>query len=117
MSNYSSRTRGDMIVTSQWAEFFANLAQSHRGRPVAIQKGGSLPLGDLPEERLPFQRIEYHADRRPKTIVFTVGQGPAAETHSVEEPSVVWQARDEQGEVMVVKMSDSMSRTVFLLFG
>jgi len=116
MSDYSSKTRGEMIVTSQWAEFFADLTQSHQGRPVAIQIGGSLPLGDLPEERPPFQGMEYHADHRPKTIVFTIGQGTATETRTVEEPSLVWRARDEQGEVMIVKISDSMSRTVFLHF-
>ena len=117
MSNYSSRTRGRLIVTSQWAEFFANLTQSHRGRPVAIQKGGSLPLGDLPEERPPFQEIEYRADHRPKTIVFTIGQGPATETHTVEEPSLVWRAQDENGDLIAVKISDGQGRTVFLLFG
>ena len=116
MSNYSSRTRGQLIVTSQWSEFFADLTRSHQERPVAIEKGRSLPVGDAPKEWAPFQGVEYHADRKEKTVVFTTGRGPETATHTVEDPSLVWRAHDEHGDLIIVKITDSQSRIVFLLF-
>ena len=117
MSSYSSGTRGELVVTSLWSEFFFDLAKTHQGRPVAIEEGRTLPPGKPLMERVPFQTIEYHADHRPETIVFTIGQGPATKTYTIEDPSLVWRARDEHGDTIIVKLSDAQGRTVFLLFG
>ena len=116
MSNYSSRTRGEMIMTSQWSEFLADLSKSHQGRPVAIEKGSSLPLANLPEEKAPFQGIEYQPNLKPKRIVFTIGQGSAVETFTIEDPSLVWRGRNEHGDLIGIKISDAKGRSVFLHF-
>ena len=112
MANDSAITHNDMLMNSDWPSFFADLAQSHQGRPVAIEQGSDLLLDNPPGKGVPLQGIELRSGHKQQLLVITT----AAQTYTIEAPNLIWAVRNEQGELVAVEISDVHEREFIMRF-
>ena len=102
----------NMLLSSEWPSFFANLAQSHQGRPVAIEQNGDLLLKNPPGQGVPLQEIELRSDQKQQRLVITT----ATQTHTIEAPNLIWAVRNEQGELVAVEILDTQEHRFIMRF-
>ena len=112
MANDSAIYHNDMIMSSDWPSFFADLAQSHQGRPVTIEQDGDSLLENPAGKGEPLQGIEFRSHHRHKVLVITT----AAQTYTIEGPNLIWAVRDEQGELVAVEVSDAHAHEFIVRF-
>ena len=112
MANNSAIYHNDMLMSSDWPSFFADLARSHQGRPVAIKQDGDSLLENPSGKGVPLQGIEFHSGHRQKTLVITT----AAQTYTIEAPTLIWAVRNEQGELVAVEISDGRDHEFIVRF-
>ena len=56
MANDSTQSHSDMLMSSEWTSFLANVAQSRRGQPVVIEQDDDLLLQHPPGRGAPLQQ-------------------------------------------------------------
>lgn len=112
MTNDSGLHHNDMIMSSDWSTFLTNLAQSHQGRLVVIERGGGLLLQNPPDQGSPLQNIELHADHKQQRLIITT----AAQTYAIEAPNLIWTVRSEHEALVAIEIIDSQDRTTVMRF-
>ncbi len=112
MANDSAIYHSDMLMSSDWPSFLANLAQSQQGRPVVIEPGGDLLLQNPPGQGAPLQGIELRSGHKQQRLVITT----AAQTYTIEAPNLIWAVRNEQEELVAVEILDTQERRFIMRF-
>ncbi len=112
MANDSAIYHNDMLMSSDWSSFLANLARSHQGRPVVIEPGGDLLLQNPPGQGVPLQGIELSSDHKRQLLVITT----TAQSYVIEGPNLIWAVRNEQEELVAVEILDAQERRFIMRF-
>jgi hypothetical protein len=112
MANDSTTYHSDMLMSSEWASFLANLAQSQQGRPVVIEQNGDLLLQHSPDQGVPLQNIELDTGHKQHRLVITT----TAQTYTIEVPNLIWAVRNEQEELVAVEILDTQERRFIMRF-
>ncbi len=114
MNNSTSHYSNEMLMSSDWPSFFAGLAKSHQGRPVAIEEDGDLLLDNPPAEGVPLQGIELRSDYKHKHYVLLITT--AAQTYTIETPNLIWVVRNQQRELVAVEIIERDERKFIVRF-
>ena len=112
MANDSTTYHSDMLMSSEWASFLANLAQSQQDRPVTIEQGGDLLLQNPAGQGAPLEGIELRSGHKQQRLVITT----TAQTYTIEAPNLIWAVRNEQEELVAVEILDTQERTFIMRF-
>jgi hypothetical protein len=112
MANDPAITHNDMLMSSDWPSFFADLARTRQGQPVTIEQDSDSLLENPAGKGEPLQGIEYRSHHRHKAVVITT----AAQTYSIEAPNLIWAVRNEQGELVAVEISDAQAHEFVVRF-
>ena len=112
MANDSAMYHHDMLMSSDWPSFLANLAQSRQGQPVVIEQDGDLLLQNPVGQGAPLQGIELRFDQKQQLLVITT----AAQTYTIVAPNLIWAVRNEQDELVAVEILDTRERKFIMRF-
>jgi hypothetical protein len=112
MTNDSSQYHNNMLMSSEWPSFLANLAQNWRGQPVVIEQNGDLLLQHSPDQGMPLQNIELDTGHKQQRLVITT----AAQTYTIESPNLIWAVRNEQDALVAVEILDAQERRFVMRF-
>lgn len=108
------------IPPALWAEFFAQLTEDHRGRPVAL-KLLTHQLSELDVLRpTPLQSITYDRSPQGHDLIVTVsGSGDrdrATYAHRIVYPQVVTLITDDDGIILTCTITDNDHTQTVLSF-
>ena len=112
MANASTQSHSDMLMSSEWTSFLANVAQSRRGQPVEVEQEGDLLLQHPPGRGAPLQGIELRTAHKQQLLVITT----TAQTYTIEAPNLIWAVRNEPGELVAVEILDTQEHRFILRF-
>ena len=112
MANDSALYHHDMLMSSEWPSFLANLAQSRRGQPVVIEQEGDLLLQHPPGQGVPLQNIELDTGQKQQYLVITT----ATQTYTIEAPNLIWAVRNEQDALVAVEILDTQEHRFIMRF-
>jgi len=98
----------------KWGSFFADLAESQKGRPVAVSQGGDLLLLDPPTVTAPLVAIDYQSAHKGKLTITT--DEPTSETTTISAPNLVWVVHDVDGRVIAIEIIDEHDHNVVIRF-
>ena len=112
MANDSTLYHSDMLMSSEWPSFLANLARSQQGRSVAIEPGGDLLLQNPPGQGTLLEGIELRSGHKQQRLVITT----AAQSYTIEAPNLIWAVRNEQEELVAVEILDAQERKFIMRF-
>ena len=112
MMNDAGLDHNDMIMSSDWSSFLANLVQSHQGRMVAIERNNDSLLQNPPDQGAPLQAIELRSRHKQPHLIITT----AAQTYTIEAPNIIWAILSEHGELIAVEILDGQERSTVMRF-
>jgi len=112
MANDSELYHNDMLMSSEWPSFLANLAQSRRGQSIVIEQEDDLLLQQPPGREVPLQNIELDTGHKQQHLVITT----AAQSYTIEFPNLIWAVRNEEDELVAVEILDTQERKFIMRF-
>ena len=86
MTSTDSAHNMQMVISSQWGTFFADVAQKYQGRPVGVEIGEDLLLERPAGATAPLQGIAYDGH---KGLVISTGGGAETKTYTAKAPNLV----------------------------
>ena len=102
-----------MISSSQWLTFFADLSR-YQGQLVSLEIDEDLLADDPTSGKAPLLRVEYD---KHKGVTISTGSGTAAQTYTVKTPDLVWAIHDEHGRLLAVETIGRDGRKLILRLG
>ena len=112
MFSDSKQYHNDMLMSSEWPSFLADLAQSRRGQPMVIEQEGDLLLQHPPGQGVPLQNIDLDTGHKPQRLIITT----TAQTFAIESPNLIWVVRNEEDELVAVEILDTQERRFIVRF-
>lgn len=104
------------IDTERWPEYMAMFSNGNRGRAVSIELAGAA-LGDQPASgSAPLFAIDYDPEGKGDDLVVSTGSEDVDYTHTIHEPSEIWESQDDNGEVVSIEILDREGVRTILSF-
>lgn len=104
------------IPQQRWLEFFDMFGDGNRGRTIAIEVINQ-EIGD--EELIkdaPLMSIVYDPPEKDNNLAIETGKDEVNYAHNITAPTEVWEAQDENGEVVALEIKDeSGTKTILRL--
>ena len=114
MIDHDASHNSKMIISSQYAYFFEDLAKSQRGRTLRIEKGGDLRTAELSGEQVVLEGLKYSHSSKGETVTVSTNEPDQPEFRI--EFMLVWAVFDREENVVAVALSDQHNRKVVLRF-
>ena len=104
------------VDRGRWPEFLSMFSRGNRGRSVSIELVG-MEVGDQPlAESAPLLAIDYDPERKGDNLVITTGRDVVDYTHTIDEPTEIWELQDDKGEVQALEIVDRSGTKTILSF-
>jgi hypothetical protein len=105
-----------MIPAESWVDWFDTFTAGNAGRPVRI----ALVDDELGNEALtsdaPLVAIDYDPVGKGNDFVISYGDKLAPSHHTIQVPTALWQAQDDNGLVVSLEIEDESGRRTILSF-
>jgi hypothetical protein len=104
------------VERGRWSEFLSTFSRGNRGRSVSIELVG-MEVGDQPlTEAAPLLAIDYDPERKGDNLVISTGRDVVDYTHTINEPTEIWESQDDNGEVQALEIIDKSGSKTILAF-
>ena len=101
------------IPQQRWLEFFDMFGDGNRGRTIAIEVINSEIGDEQLIENAPLMSIVYDPPDKDNNLAIETGKDEVNYAHNITAPTQVWEAQDENGQVMSLEIEDeSGTKTV-----
>lgn len=104
------------IPQQRWLEFFDMFGDGNRGRTIAIEVINQ----EFSDEELikdaPLFSIIYDPPDKDNNLALETGKDEVNYAHNIVAPTEVWEAQDENGEVVALEIKDESDTKTILRF-
>ena len=104
------------VEQENWLEFFSIFSNGNRGRLIAIEvedmTSGDQPIADA----LPLLAIDYDPVNKGDDLVVTTGKEEVDYSHTISAPAEVWEAQDDNGEVIALEVINGDGARTIITF-
>jgi len=100
----------------RWSEFLSMFSNGNRGRMIGIEIE-DMATGDLPvADSLPLLAIDYDSTDKGNDLVITTGKDAVDYSHTINAPTEIWEAQDDNGKVVSLEVIDRDGARTILVF-
>ena len=114
MVDHSPKHQSENISSYKWPTFFSELAQTFKGKPIMIERGGDLLLDDPFIPTAPLNDITFKSGRKNKFVLTT--SGDQSQTINIKHITLVWAVRNDAGGIVAVELISEMDEKVVIRF-
>ena len=116
MTDYEYGRNIQMVMSSQWESYFADIISERKGQLVSFEVDGELTLSSPPKPSVVLLGIDFTHIRRHANLTISTGSSAQPQSYTVESLSLVWAVHDSQGNVMATEIIGKDGRNVILRF-
>jgi len=92
------------IPQNRWLEFFDQFSDGNKGRMVQLEVINE-DIGDQkPIEKAPLWSLIYDPVNKGNDLTIEIGRDRVAYAHTIQAPTAVWEAQDENGVVVALEI-------------
>lgn len=105
------------IHQERWLELFDQFSDGNKGRQVQLEVINE-DIGDqMPIEKAPLSSLIYDFVNKGNDLTIEIGRDQVAYAHTIQAPSAVWEAQDENGKVIALEIqAEDETQVVIRLF-
>jgi hypothetical protein len=104
------------LEQENWLEFLSIFSNGNRGRLIAIEvddmAAGEQPLADA----APLFALDYDPAGKGDDLVITTGLDEVDYTHTINAPTEIWEAQDDNGKVVALEVVDGAGSKTIITF-
>lgn len=104
------------IPQQRWLEFFDMFGDGNRGRTIAIEVINQEIGDEQLIENAPLMSIVYDPPDKDNNLAIETGKDEVNYAHNITAPTQLWEAQDENGEVMALEIEDESGTKTILRF-
>ena len=105
------------IPREQWKDFFVSFSNGNQGRMLSVEIFDQ-QAGDLSAKNQgPLMAVDFDPVGKGNDIVVTTGTNEVDYSHTIQAPTKVWKAQQDDGQIAALEIVDQNDTKTILSLG